>query len=369
MPYKDDNRIEIPFPFLTERTVLYIGDENDLFRAEGSDTSRAGVFELFRSYGKKLVFLSDILKKLNPDMLQYIFPGQDSPIVGDDVYKRIFEAIGTGGQPGFIYRQLCGVYCHTVTATDNGQELEDIRDFVSFISIDMDVSSISSEESIIYCEESEEKASRQQIRRLVRERRKEEKRRIKDEKNHPSLLDMLFSENAEEREQILLDPRTQAILDAWEKIEREFGITIEALELLLGYKVELSKLNITTSSKLFLSDFENREVKMDDLTKALYFFYLRHPEGARLKELHEHEDEILHLYSGITGRDDTKKIQESVRNLLNPFGNALNVSMSRIKKAFKDVVGDRIARFYYVSGSYGEVRKVELDRDLVIWEH
>ena len=165
------------------------------------------------------------------------------------------------------------------------------------------------------------------------------------------------------------DPRVQAILAAWEAIERKFGITIEDLQVLLGYKVKLSRLSITTAGNLYLTDFDNREVKMDDLTKALYFFYLRHPEGARLKELQEHEEEIRRIYSGLTGRDDPQQIRESVHNLLNPNGNALNVSLSRIKRAFKNVVDDRVACFYYISGSSGSTRKIPLDRDLVIWEH
>lgn len=361
MPYKDDKRIEFPVPFLRDGAVLYVGDENSLFRAEGLDSCRASVIDLFRLSGKRLVFLSDILRTLNPDMLQYMFPGQDGPAMEEDVCRRIAEATGTGAWPGFLYRQPGGVYYHAVTAKDTGRVPDDIRDFVSAISVEVAVSPIPSVGSALFEEEPEEKASMRSERRKCKERR--------FEKRGPSFIDMLFSKDEAEREQILLDPRTQAILEAWEKIEREFGITIEALELLLGYKVELSKLNISTSSRLFLTDFDNREVKMDDLTKALYFFFLRHPEGVRLKELHGHEDEILHIYSSITGRVDTKKIRESVRNLLDPYGNNLNVSMSRIKKAFKDVVGDRIARFYYVSGSYGEVRKVALDRDLVIWEH
>ena len=108
---------------------------------------------------------------------------------------------------------------------------------------------------------------------------------------------------------------------------------------------------------------------MDDLTKAIYYYYLRHPEGATLKELHEHQDEILKYYSGITGRDDMDGIRKSIENLLDPYANNLNVSMSRIKKAFRDVVGDRVARFYYIEGRSGEPRKILLDRDLVIWEH
>lgn len=366
MPYKDAKRIEIPAPFLTERTVLYVGNENGLFPAEGLDLCWVNVVDLFRSYGKKLVFLSDILKTLNPDLLRYMFPGEDGIVVEEKVYQRLVEAIGTVERPGFLYRQQGGLYYRAAPATDTGQVLEDIRDFVSAMSAGEEILPILSAGSTLFHEESEKGACRQPERKW---RERERNRERECEKRGPSFIDMLFSKDEAEREQILLDPRTQAILEAWEKIEREFGISIEALELLLGYKVELSKLNISTSSRLFLTDFDNREVKMDDLTKALYFFFLRHPEGARLKELHGHEDEILHIYSSITGRVDTKKIRESVRNLLDPYGNNLNVSMSRIKKAFKDVVGDRIARFYYVSGSYGEVRKVALDRDLVIWEH
>ncbi len=71
----------------------------------------------------------------------------------------------------------------------------------------------------------------------------------------------------------------------------------------------------------------------------------------------------------ITGRDNPEQIRNSLHNHLNPYGNSINVSISRIKKAFKDIVGDRIAKFYYVDGRYGEIRKIALDRDLVLWEY
>ena len=127
--------------------------------------------------------------------------------------------------------------------------------------------------------------------------------------------------------------------------------------------------NITTAGAIILPDFGGKEVKMDDLTKAIYFYYLKHPEGTRQKELQSHEEEILKYYMSITGRDDVRIIRKSLHNRLDPFGNSLNVSISRIKKAFKDIVGDRIAKFYYVDGRYNEPRKVALDRDYVIWDH
>ena len=192
----------------------------------------------------------------------------------------------------------------------------------------------------------------------------------------PSFLDTLFEDNeaaaiieapGKEKEEVP-DARTQAIIKAWKNFERKFGITIDDLYIILRCRVKLSRLTITTANKLYLTDFENKEVKMDDLTKALYYFYLRHPEGATLKELYEHEDEILKYYSGITGRDDLNRIRKSVKDLLDPYENNRNVSLSRIKKAFREAVGDTVAVFYYVDGKYGEVRKVHLDPDYIIWE-
>ena len=367
MPYREDKRIEFPVPFLKEDTVLYVPEDMGMFSARWMENCRYAIVSLFRSAGKKLIFLPDFLRTLDSDLLRYMFPGQDSHVVEEAVYRHLVDLIGTGGCPGFLYRQSGAVYYHAVAAATDDHALRDIRDFTSFLTDIGVVMPCAKCGDILFREEpvSEACEFERPLRKEAR-RMREKERKAK----RPSFIDMLFSAESEvEREQVVLDPRVQAILKALKTIEQDFGITVEDLELLLGYQVKLSRLNITTANKLFLTDFDNQEVKMDDLTKALYFFYLRHPEGARLKELHEHEEEIVRIYSGITGRDDTKKIRKSVQNLLDPFGNNLNVSMSRIKKAFKDVVSDRVARFYYVSGSYGEIRNVGLDRDLVIWEY
>ena len=62
-------------------------------------------------------------------------------------------------------------------------------------------------------------------------------------------------------------------------------------------------------------------------------------------------------------------MEKSIAILVDPFGDALNVNASRIKTAFRNAVSDRIARFYYINGAAGDIKKVPLDRDLVIWEY
>ena len=368
MEHKEDIIIGFPASFLKKDRVLYVAEDMGASRSGWMEQLRPEVEGLLREAGKKLILLPDLIKALNPEMLSYLFPGQGGFISEEAIYRQIVAPIGPHLCPGFVYKENGKVFFHAITAVDDQQVLEEIRDFTLTLSIKIAAPTADYAGTAMLEEKSEpirERRCEEREKKACKERRKRE-----EKTGLPSFWDMLFSVSSEEeREQVVLDPRAQAILEAWGKIEREFGITIEGLELLLGYKVKLSRLSITTSSKIFLTDFDNKEVKMDDLTKAVYFFYLRHPEGATLKELHDHEYEILHLYSGITGRDDVKKIRTSVRNLLDPFSNSLNVSMSRIKKAFKDVIGDRIARFYYVSGGYGEKRKIEIDRDLVIWEH
>ena len=68
-------------------------------------------------------------------------------------------------------------------------------------------------------------------------------------------------------------------------------------------------------------------------------------------------------------KKSTDEIEKSIDHLVNPLGNALNVAASRIKIAFRNVVSDRVARFYYINGGAREAKKVPLDRDLVLWDY
>ena len=166
-----------------------------------------------------------------------------------------------------------------------------------------------------------------------------------------------------------LDPRTEEILAEIRRLQQKYDVSIDELEILLGYTVRLSPLHITKGGRIFLADFDNWEVKMPNVSKALFFLYLRHPEGLRYKEIIDHKDELLHIYGSISGRDDPEEMEKSIDLLADPYGNALNVNASRIKTAFRNAVSDRVARFYYINGSAGGIKKVPLDRDLVIWEY
>lgn len=335
MLFNDHKRIKFPVPFLKNKNVIYI----DSLRGESHsyiEKNQKKIFYHFGSIGYTFTFLPELMDRLSPEMLHYLLPGQNDIILVDDIYQRIQDLAGLSAKAGFLYKQNYVIYFKPIPE-GSPKDVETAID-----------------EFVVYLSESE----------------KPESDGIMFSKTGPGLSDVFgeirFSMSREEES---LDSRAQAIINAWEKIEREFGITLQDVEILLGYRVKLSRINISIAGKITLPDYEGKEVKMDDLTKAVYFYYLKNPEGARLKELHEHEREIRKYYLGITGRDNMLEIRRSVHNFLDPYGNNLNVCISRIKKAFKDVVGERVAKFYYVDGAYGEPRTISLDRDYVIWEH
>lgn len=181
------------------------------------------------------------------------------------------------------------------------------------------------------------------------------------------MFDMMVQKEEIRQNPDSLDSKTEALLKEIERIQKEYGVSIEDLEILLGYRVTLSRLQITQIGKLYLTEFNNVEVKMDNVSKALYILYLKHPEGIPFKEVGDHREELLSIYRSICGRDNPEEIEKSIDHLVNPLGNALNVAASRIKIAFRNVVSDRVAKFYYINGSAREAKKVPLDCDLVIW--
>ena len=345
--------------FLKGRTVMYLDCCMDAAHRHIGEMSEE-LSDRFKDIGYRFVFLPKLANRLDSSILRYMFPGIREIMPVQGMYHRIHLLAGINGERGFLYRQDRIIQFFPIPDGPDGSIDAEIDRFIDIL----DESAELKAESI----------------RFSREARKEStvnfelnsSAELALPESEPNLFDLATDEirpsivGADDSP----DPRTQRIIQAWEAIEREFGITIQDLDIILGYRVKLSRMQITPAGKIFLTDWDGTpEVKMDDLTKALYFFYLRHPEGVPLKELHDYESEVLGYYSRITGRDDKEVIKNSVHKLLDPYGNGVNVSISRIKKAFRDVVGDRVAKFYYVDGIYAEPRKIAIDRDYVIWDH
>jgi hypothetical protein len=148
---------------------------------------------------------------------------------------------------------------------------------------------------------------------------------------------------------------------------RQSGVGEIALQRLFKPTQQLSRMYIRYG-RIFLPDYNNMEIKMHPLSKAIYLLYLRHPEGIMFSYLPDYRKELLQLYELISGRDSREDIRRSIDDVTDPTRNSINEKCSRIKQAFLREFDDSIARNYYITGERGEAKKILLPRDMVTWD-
>ena len=347
----DGQPISHRLPFLHSGTVIYVAGTDsavqDDFVADNVEIIQAR----FDDAGYRFIFLPELLESISDPVQDYLFPLQETPDVSD-VYAHIRETAGIGDRAGLIYKYHSSVYFRMLPDSDPDDLQKEIDDLAERL----------------------EEASQIRFRKTGAAPPRFKKSSASTLQEREILFDAsesLFGDDLEEIAYSLkepLDERTEAILAEIDRIVSTYGISVEDLRVMLGYRVKLSHLKVFKSGRILLADF-GKEVKMNPLSKALYFLYLRHPEGIRFKEVVDHREELLDIYMGITGRDDPEEIEKTIDVLIDPLGDGLNVCASRIKAAFRDKVGDIVARFYYLEGGAGKAKKVPLDRDFVIWEY
>lgn len=149
---------------------------------------------------------------------------------------------------------------------------------------------------------------------------------------------------------------------------RQSGVGEWALQQLFQPTQKLSRLHVRYG-RIFLPDYNNVEIKMPPLSKAIYLLYLHHPEGIKFSYLPDYRRELLSMYELISGRDNREDIRRSIDDVTDPTRNSINEKCSRIKQAFLRVFDDSIARNYYITGERGEAKKILLPQDMIVWEN
>ena len=136
----------------------------------------------------------------------------------------------------------------------------------------------------------------------------------------------------------------------------------------LTNQVKLSKLTITKDYAIILSDYDNKEVKMEPLVKAVYLLFLKHPEGIAFKQLPDYRQELIDIYNDLRPLGLNKRSLQSIEDVTNPLLNSINEKCSRIRATFYAEVDASLADQYCIVGKSGEAKKIILPRDWVIYE-
>ncbi len=149
---------------------------------------------------------------------------------------------------------------------------------------------------------------------------------------------------------------------------KEKGLTEKILFRILKEKPKLSRLVITKDMRIVLPDYNNMEIKMEPINKAVFLLFLRHPEGIVFKCLPDYRKELVDIYQMIKPYGLNERVIQSIEDVTNPCLNSINEKCARIRGAFVSQFDEDLARQYYIWGWRGEPKKIELPRDLVTWE-
>ena len=161
---------------------------------------------------------------------------------------------------------------------------------------------------------------------------------------------------------------------------RSIGVSVLEELRIEAAKRRLSRLLVTKDYRIILVDYDNKEVEMTPVHKAVYLLFLAHPEGIEFKRLEEYREELTRYYMATAKLLDKEKIMEGVDHLVNPLDNAINEKCSRIKKVFLDLMDEYAASYYIISGHtqkrfagssriwYERLKVITLPRELVVNE-
>ena len=160
---------------------------------------------------------------------------------------------------------------------------------------------------------------------------------------------------------------TQEVLERVEKLRR-LGVNELIIKGLFDAQPTLSRLVITRDWRLFLPDYQDREIVMTPLVKAVYVLFLNHPEGIVFKEIGNWKLELLELYERVSGREADSEMRASVEAACDPLNNSINEKCSRIREAFLREIDNTIACNYYITGERATPKGIRLERNLLQFE-
>jgi hypothetical protein len=176
---------------------------------------------------------------------------------------------------------------------------------------------------------------------------------------------------------IEIDESTEKIVEEIQlKVQRlvetgNFFLVAPFMEMLLNQSILInaqpSSIKITSDFRIFLTNYD-LEIKMNHLTKAIYFLFLKEEKPIDLNNLQQYKIKLLNLYKHISYKNSLDDMEESVDALLSPESDLIYMHLSRIKSAFIKKIDSNFAMNYYIIGTRGKPKYINLSKDLIIWE-
>ncbi|MBO5629696.1 MAG: hypothetical protein J5965_11555 [Aeriscardovia sp.] len=107
--------------------------------------------------------------------------------------------------------------------------------------------------------------------------------------------------------------------------------------------------------------FPNHRVKvyLNPVERTLYSLFLNHPEGITSDDLVLHWKELCRIYSRESSFADSNFREDKIESLCAESKTVFYATVSRIKRKFRDVLGDQNAEPFIIKKEKGGRYKVE----------
>ena len=148
---------------------------------------------------------------------------------------------------------------------------------------------------------------------------------------------------------------------------KDYGMSEKEIFAYLHSAESLAPMIISRGYKIYLGE-ERKEVHLEPIVKSLYLLFLQHPEGIIFKDLPDYRQELASIYNKVRPWGLTDRAMQSIEDVTNPMLNSINEKCAKIKKVFEAMLDNSIAEQYYIKGKRGQVKRINLPRDLVTWE-
>ena len=127
-----------------------------------------------------------------------------------------------------------------------------------------------------------------------------------------------------------------------------------------------SPLVVNNDFKIILPDYDEVELKMSCIQKMLYMFFMRHPDGVRLKNLVDHASELAAIYSCLKDCPRAEAMQKVEQYMCS--SELRNQALSKINRIVARTVKWPEANGenpYVIAGKRGDIYRLAIEPDKI----
>lgn len=192
--------------------------------------------------------------------------------------------------------------------------------------------------------------------------------------HRPSIvsLDQMLRQEERQREKERKEQLKALKTDLRQRIDelKRLGADADSIRVLVDelLKPQCTPLHVSTDYRLTIPALSRNEISLYPADKALYLTFLCYPEGIYFSELIDYREELMDFYLKVSLRRNADAANEVIGRLVEQGGNGINISVSRINKAFTKACGSLLSPNYCILGKKGDKKKVALPEGMVVWE-